>query len=282
MNPLYFEKIEKLQFRNIRVVNALQNANIQYVGELVQKRDLDLLRTKNFGRMSLRDVKEKLAEFKLKLGMTIQWPVRESYIPNGPLDQLVGIEARYKHAIEVLQNGSLQPAPQYYVQPSYGPRDGRVLERDLATTHPRPCARCHTATFWWSDSGCRCSICGNLSDGTPPPAPRPARTILGWQRLTHALATEKGFYETRPLNMGEQVLMMVCELAEVFEECRKGKTPTEIYIENGKPEGVPIEFADAVMRIMQWTHELGIDLEAAMLQKYEFNLTRPRLHGKRF
>lgn len=145
----------------------------------------------------------------------------------------------------------------------------------------RSCKFHPQSDLWQSATGPRCSICGILLDGTPPPPIRPARTILGWQRLAHALATEKGFYETRPLNFGEQVALMHCELSEAMEEYRKGKRSTEIYTVNGKPEGIPVEFADVVLRVCQWTHELGIDLEAAMVLKHAYNMGRERLHGKK-
>jgi DNA-directed RNA polymerase subunit alpha len=60
----------------VRSANCLQNANIQYIGELVQKTEADLLKTKNFGRKSLKEIKDKLSELNLNLGMHIEnWPV---------------------------------------------------------------------------------------------------------------------------------------------------------------------------------------------------------------
>ncbi|MBR3996408.1 MAG: hypothetical protein IKI97_14170, partial [Clostridia bacterium] len=62
-----------------------------------------------------------------------------------------------------------------------------------------------------------------------------------------------------------------------------GKQPTETYYrEDGKPEGVPSELADAVIRCFDMADYYGIDLEAAIMEKHAFNLTRPYKHGKEF
>ncbi len=55
----------------MRSYNCLKNANIQTIGELVQKTEAEMLRTKNFGRKSLNEIKEILANMGLSLGMRI-------------------------------------------------------------------------------------------------------------------------------------------------------------------------------------------------------------------
>jgi DNA-directed RNA polymerase subunit alpha len=60
---------------SVRSANCLQNANIRYIGELVQKTEAEMLKTKNFGRKSLKEIKEILTEMGLALGMKIDgWP----------------------------------------------------------------------------------------------------------------------------------------------------------------------------------------------------------------
>ena len=74
LNESLFKSVEEFEL-SVRSANCLQNANIQYIGELVQKTEADLLKTKNFGRKSLKEIKDKLSELNLNLGMHIEnWP----------------------------------------------------------------------------------------------------------------------------------------------------------------------------------------------------------------
>ena len=66
--------MEELEL-SVRSANCLQNANIHLIGELVQKSEAEMLKTKNFGRKSLKEIKEILVEMGLSLGMKIDnWP----------------------------------------------------------------------------------------------------------------------------------------------------------------------------------------------------------------
>src|SRR5438094_3896143 len=63
---------------SVRSANCLQNADIKYIGELVQKTEQEMLKTKNFGRKSLNEIKEFLHEMGLSLGMRLEnFPSRE-------------------------------------------------------------------------------------------------------------------------------------------------------------------------------------------------------------
>lgn len=64
-------RVEELEL-SVRSANCLQNANIKYIGELVQKSEGEMLKTKNFGRKSLNEIKEILMEMGLSLGMKIE------------------------------------------------------------------------------------------------------------------------------------------------------------------------------------------------------------------
>jgi len=64
-------RVEELEL-SVRSANCLQNANIKYIGELVQKTEAEMLKTKNFGRKSLNEIKEILSEMGLGLGMKIE------------------------------------------------------------------------------------------------------------------------------------------------------------------------------------------------------------------
>ncbi|MDX9721882.1 MAG: DNA-directed RNA polymerase subunit alpha [Myxococcota bacterium] len=57
---------------SVRSANCLQNANIRFIGELVQRSEAEMLKTKNFGRKSLREIKEILASMGLSLGMPLE------------------------------------------------------------------------------------------------------------------------------------------------------------------------------------------------------------------
>ncbi len=74
LNDNLFRSVDELEL-SVRSANCLQNANITLIGELVQKTDQDMLKTKNFGRKSLKEIKEILATMGLSLGMKLDnWP----------------------------------------------------------------------------------------------------------------------------------------------------------------------------------------------------------------
>ena len=75
-------RIDELEF-SVRSANCLKNANIHYIGELVQRTEQEMLKTKNFGRKSLKEIKEILSGMGLDLGMKIEgWePPEDNYDP---------------------------------------------------------------------------------------------------------------------------------------------------------------------------------------------------------
>ncbi|NUQ78615.1 MAG: DNA-directed RNA polymerase subunit alpha [Polyangiaceae bacterium] len=74
LNENLFRSVEELEL-SVRSANCLQNANITLIGELVQRTEQDMLKTKNFGRKSLKEIKEILSNMGLSLGMKIDnWP----------------------------------------------------------------------------------------------------------------------------------------------------------------------------------------------------------------
>jgi len=73
-NKNYLRKVDELEL-SVRSANCLKNDNIVYIGDLVQKTEAEMLRTPNFGRKSLNEIKEVLSQMGLRLGMEIPgWP----------------------------------------------------------------------------------------------------------------------------------------------------------------------------------------------------------------
>lgn len=110
-------------------------------------------------------------------------------------------------------------------------------------------------------------------------------------------AEAKGFHDDRPTDgrlsdwQGNKLMLIVSEVAEAQDELRKGYPanltyhPTDYF--GGpegphKPEGVPSELADVVIRVLDFCYTEGIDLETIIEEKLAYNATRERLHGKKF
>jgi DNA-directed RNA polymerase subunit alpha len=74
LNDNLFRSVDDLEL-SVRSANCLKNANIRFIGELVTKSEAEMLKTKNFGRKSLNEIKEILVGMGLSLGMKIDgWP----------------------------------------------------------------------------------------------------------------------------------------------------------------------------------------------------------------
>jgi len=73
-NPVLLKKVDELEL-SVRSANCLKNDNIVYIGDLIQKTEAEMLRTPNFGRKSLNEIKEVLTAMGLHLGMDVpDWP----------------------------------------------------------------------------------------------------------------------------------------------------------------------------------------------------------------
>ena len=74
LNRYLLKKVDELEL-SVRSANCLKNDNIVYIGDLIQKTEAEMLRTPNFGRKSLNEIKEVLAQMGLHLGMEVPgWP----------------------------------------------------------------------------------------------------------------------------------------------------------------------------------------------------------------
>lgn len=105
---------------------------------------------------------------------------------------------------------------------------------------------------------------------------------------SHQTAVEKGWWENDDRSFMECLMLVVSEIAEAGEEYRKfGTHPHKmIYYEqlderivSGKPEGIAVELADALIRIADLCGKHNIPLKEALRTKLAYNKTRPHRHG---
>jgi len=85
-NAALLKKVDELEL-SVRSANCLKNDNIVYIGDLIQKTEAEMLRTPNFGRKSLNEIKEVLAGMGLHLGMEV---------PNWPPDNIEELAKRFE------------------------------------------------------------------------------------------------------------------------------------------------------------------------------------------
>ena len=96
----------------------------------------------------------------------------------------------------------------------------------------------------------------------------------------HDWSKRQGFYD-RSYNFGEHLMLIVSEAAEALEDFRAGSmTHVTSHDINGKPIGIPSELADIIIRVLDTMTYLGINIDAVVREKINYNKTRPRMNGK--
>ena len=95
----------------------------------------------------------------------------------------------------------------------------------------------------------------------------------------HKNAVKHGWWDEER-SFGEIIALCHSELSEALEEYRAGHEPQEVYYPDGrKPEGVAIELADCIIRILDYCGAQGIDVDEAIRVKHEYNRGRSYRHG---
>jgi len=125
-----------------------------------------------------------------------------------------------------------------------------------------------------------------------------AQAFRAMTELCGRASRDKGWHEGRPTDpamlghwQGNKLMLMVSELVEAHDELRNGKAANETYYPTAtgsdllhgdgpfKPEGVPSELADTVIRIFDFCFTENIDLGAIIEEKLAYNKTREQMHG---
>jgi NTP pyrophosphatase (non-canonical NTP hydrolase) len=109
--------------------------------------------------------------------------------------------------------------------------------------------------------------------------------IAEFMKAVHENAINHGWYE-EPRTFGDMIALIHSEASEALEEFRSGHALSATYYSKDaqgydKPEGIPAELADVIIRVLDTCAYYNIDIAGALLEKHHYNTTRPYKHGNK-
>jgi NTP pyrophosphatase (non-canonical NTP hydrolase) len=102
--------------------------------------------------------------------------------------------------------------------------------------------------------------------------------FMNFAKEIHELAIEKGWWEDEEERRFPEIAALIhSEISEALEEYRNSSP--NLYFHDDKPEGLGIELADAIIRILDYCARTQIDIDKCLEIKHNYNKTRPYRHG---